>query len=69
MGEGVDEIAVGVLRQALQGHGTTSGIPDQALQLVAPMGRDLGVGVERKAVDTDTAGSCEFGMFPFIAEA
>ena len=49
MGEGVDEIAVGVLRQALQGHRAAGGIPDQALQLVAPMGRDLGVGVERKA--------------------
>jgi hypothetical protein len=28
MGEGVDEIAVGVLCQALQGHGTASGIAD-----------------------------------------
>jgi hypothetical protein len=51
MGEGVDEIAVGVLGQALQGHRAAGGIPDQALQLVAPMGRDLGVGVEGKPVD------------------
>jgi hypothetical protein len=69
MGEGGDEIAVGVLRQALQGHGTTSGIPDQALQLVAPMGRDLGVGVERKAVDTGTAGTGERWCLARVAKA
>ena len=48
-GEGVDEIAVGVFRQALQGHGAARGIPDQAFQLVPPMRWDLGVGVQRKA--------------------
>ncbi|MGH8059953.1 MAG: hypothetical protein ACREOH_22395 [Candidatus Entotheonellia bacterium] len=37
MGEGGDEIAVGVLRQALQGHGTTGGIAEQVFQLVPAM--------------------------------
>ena len=46
MSEGVDAIAVGVLDQALQGHRAAGGILDQALPLVAPMGRDMGVGVE-----------------------
>jgi hypothetical protein len=45
MSEGVDEIALGVL--------------GQALPLVAPMGRDLGVGVEGKPVDAGTAGTGE----------
>src|SRR5215510_6791976 len=38
--EGVNQIAVGVLGQALQGHGPTGRIADQALQLIAPMGGD-----------------------------
>ena len=51
MGKGVEQIAIGVLGQALQGAGTARGFAtDQALQLVAPMGEDLGVGVERKAL-------------------
>src|SRR5882724_4240970 len=32
VGEGVDKNAMGVLLQTLQGHGTASGIADQALQ-------------------------------------
>jgi hypothetical protein len=32
MREGVDQIAVGVLGQALQGHGPARGIPDEPLQ-------------------------------------
>src|SRR5262249_46733887 len=40
------EIAIGVLLQTLQRHGTSRGIADQALQLIAPMGGDLGVGVQ-----------------------
>jgi hypothetical protein len=57
LGERVDEIAVGVLRQALQGHRAAGSIADQAFQLVAPMGGDLGVGVERKALHAGTAGT------------
>ena len=57
MGEGVDEIAVGVLGQALQGHGTASGIADEPLQLIAPVRGDLGVGVQGKALDAGTAGT------------
>jgi hypothetical protein len=53
MGERVDEIAVGVLCQALQGHRAAGGIADQAFQLVAPRGGDLGIGVERKALHAD----------------
>jgi hypothetical protein len=59
MGERVDEIAVGVLCQALQGHRAAGGIPEQAFQLVAPMRGDLGVGVERNALHTGTAGTGE----------
>ena len=55
MSEGVEEIAVGVLRQPLQRRGPTSGIADEALQLIAAMGRDLGGGVQRKPVDTYAA--------------
>src|SRR5947209_16991994 len=37
VGEGVDEIAVGVLCQPLQRHRAARGIPEQAFQLIAPM--------------------------------
>src|SRR5262245_29163205 len=33
------------------------GIPNQALQLSAPMGRDLGISVQGKALHAGTAGS------------
>ena len=69
MGKGVDKIAIGVLGQALQGHGTASGIPDQALQLVAPMGGDLGVGVERKALYASTAGTGQRRRLACVAKA
>jgi hypothetical protein len=69
MGEGVDQIAVGVVLETLQGHGTASRIPEQALQLVAPMGGDLGVGVERKAVDAGTACPGERGRLALSAKA
>src|SRR2546423_15639621 len=41
MGEGLDEIAVGLYLEALQRHGATGGIADQALQLIAPVRRNL----------------------------
>ena len=64
MGEGVDEIAVGVFGQALQGHRAAGGIPDQALQLVAPMGRDLGVGVGENPWTPAQRGPASVGVSP-----
>jgi hypothetical protein len=61
MGEGIDEIAVGVLYEALQRYRAAGGITDQALHLVAPMGGDMGVGVERKAPHAGTAETGESG--------
>ena len=58
-----------VLRQTLQGHGTTGRIADQALQLVAPMGRDLGVGVQGKALHAGTAGTGQRGRLTLVAKA
>src|SRR5215470_14395742 len=55
MGESIEEIAVGVLRQPLQRHGAAGGIADQALQLIAPVRGDRGVSVERKPVDAGAA--------------
>src|SRR5215510_2039246 len=37
MGEGVEEVAVGVFLEALQRHGTTGGIADELFQLIAAM--------------------------------
>ena len=59
MGEGGEEIAVGVLRQALQRHGTASSIADQALQRIPPVRGDLGVRVQGKSVDAGTAGTAQ----------
>ena len=53
-----------LLFKTLQRHGTAGRIADQALQLVPPMGWHLGVGVQRKPVDTGTAGACEWGRSP-----
>src|SRR5438128_7502532 len=69
MGEGIDEIAVGVFLEALQRHGTSSCIPYQALQLIAPVRRNLGVGVEGKPVDTGAARTSEPGRLVRIAKA
>jgi hypothetical protein len=57
------------LGQALQGHRAASGIPEQALQLVAPMGGDLGVGVAGKPVDAGTAGTGECWCRARVAKA
>src|SRR5262249_27963171 len=54
MREGVDQIAVGVFLEALQGYRTSGGIADELFQLISPVRGDSGVGVERKAVDTGT---------------
>jgi len=52
-----------------QGHRAAGGIADQALQLVAPMGGDLGVGVERKALHAGTAGTGKRGRLALGAKA
>jgi hypothetical protein len=69
VGEGGDKIAIGVVPQTLQGHGTASGIAEQALQLIAPMGGDLGVGVERKTWHAGTAGIGKRGRLILGAKA
>jgi hypothetical protein len=57
--KGVDEIAIGVLLQMLQRHGTSRGTADQALQLIAPMGGNLSVGVQGEPVDAGTEGDVQ----------
>ena len=68
-GAGGEEVAAGLLGKALQRYGASGSIADEACQLVAPMRRDLGVGVQRKPVDAGTAGARECGMFPCIPTA
>ena len=60
---------MGILCKPLKRHRTSGCIADQALQLVTPMGGNLGVGVQGKAVDTGTAGACQRGAFPCVAKA
>jgi hypothetical protein len=69
MGEGVDEIAVGIFLEALQGHRAAGGITDQACQLIALVRRDLGVGVQGKPVDAGTAGTCERGRLALVTKS
>jgi len=59
---------MGIFLEALQRHGTSGRRAAQSLQLIAPMRRDLGVGVEGKPVDAGTAGAHERGMFPCITK-
>jgi hypothetical protein len=60
---------MGIFRQPLQRHGASCRVPQQALQLITPIRWHLGVGVQRKAVDTGTAGSRQCRGFPFIPKA
>src|SRR5207302_11432609 len=69
VGEGVEEIAGGVLFQTLQRHGTAGGVADEAFQLIPPMRRNRRVGMQRKAVHAGTARSRACGAFSFIAKA
>src|SRR5262245_28852004 len=55
MGEGIDEIAVSVFLEALQGHGPAGRIADEAFQLIAALGWNLRVGMQGKALDAGTA--------------
>ena len=60
---------MGIFFKPLERHGTSGRGPEQALPLGTPMRRNLGVGVQRKPVDTGTAGSREFRAFPFIPKS
>lgn len=68
MGDGVDEIAVGVLGEALEGHHAAGGMPDQTLQLIAPVHGNLGVGVQGKAPHAGTAGTGQRWRLAFNAK-
>ncbi len=67
--EGVEEVAVGITLQALQGHRAAGGIAEQPLQLIAAMGGDQRVGMQRKAMHTGTASTGQGGAFAFVAKA
>src|SRR5215510_127093 len=69
MGEGVDELTVGVLLEALQRHGPAGGIADELFQLIPPVRGDLGVGVQRKALDAGTVWTGELGRLAFRTKA
>ena len=60
---------MGSFLQTLQRHGASRCVPHQAFQLVPSMCWHLGVGVQRKPVNTGTAGARECGAFPFIPKA
>jgi len=66
--ERVDEVSTGIFLATLKCHGASRRVSNQAFQLVASMGWDLGVGVERKLVDAGTAGARVCGVFPCIAK-
>src|SRR5262249_50321087 len=68
MREGIDEIAIGLCLEALQGDGTAGRIPYQALQLVTPVGWDMGVGVQRKPLDAGTVGTGERWRLTLVAK-
>src|SRR5215471_11872180 len=68
MGERVEEIAVGVLDQALERYRTTGGIADELFQLIPPVGWDVGVGVQRKPLDAGTVGTGERWRLTLVAK-
>jgi hypothetical protein len=67
--EAVYEIPVRILLKPLKRYGPSGCIAHQALQLITPMRWNLRVGMQGKAIDTGTTGSCEFRPFAFIAKA
>jgi hypothetical protein len=69
VGERVDQIAVGVFLEALQGHGATGRIADELFQLIPPMRRNRRVGVEGKPVDTGAVRTREPGRLALRAKA
>ena len=60
---------MGIFRKTLQRHGASCRVPQQALQLITPIRGHLGVGVQRKPVDSGTAWSRQCGGFTFIPKA
>jgi len=69
MGEGIDEITIGLCLEAFQGHGPAGRLADEAFQLIAPVRRDLGVGVHRKPLHAGTVGACQHGRLALRAKA
>src|SRR5215472_11385618 len=69
MREGIDEIAVSVFLEALQGHGPAGRIADEAFQLIAAMGWNLRVGMQGKALDAGTARTGEAWRLTLVAKA
>src|SRR5262249_4363239 len=69
MRESIDEIAVGVCLEAFQGHGTAGRIADEAFQLIAPVRRNLGMGVYRKPLHAGTVRACPHGRLACAAQA
>jgi hypothetical protein len=68
MGKGVNEIAMGVLGQALQRHGPARRIVEQALQLIASMRGHLGVGMQGESRHAGTAGTGQRGRLTGVAK-
>jgi hypothetical protein len=68
VGESVDEIASGVLLQALQCHRASGRRADQSFQLVEAMRGNLGVRGEGKPVDTGTARPHQGRVLTLIAK-
>src|SRR5262249_39940919 len=69
MGRGADQTTVGRCLEAFQGYGTAGRIPYQALQLVTPVGWDVGVGVQRKPLGAGTVGTGQRGPLVYAAKA
>jgi hypothetical protein len=57
------------LCEALQRHRAAGGLADQAFQLIAPVRRDLGVGMQGKPLHAGTAGTRERGRLALAAKA
>jgi hypothetical protein len=57
------------LRQTLQGYCTSGGVADEALELIATMGRNMGIGVQGKAVYAGTTRTAQGGGLAFGAKA
>src|SRR5262249_32206445 len=50
-------------------HRASGGITEQAFQLIAPVRRDLGVGVQGKPMQAGTAGTSERGRLALVTKA
>jgi hypothetical protein len=59
---------VGIFLEALQGHGTVGGITEQAFPLIAPVRRDLGIGVQGEPMHAGTVGTRQRGVLTLMAK-